>query len=80
MEAWPCSPDFQQMCAQLRELCCARFMAQVCMRRGDLSRGGPVQGLKTPVPERDWLLLVALSAPAQAHPGLPEAGGPGPGR
>lgn len=78
MEARPC---FQELSGiKSRQLCCGGFMAQVCMRRWDVSQGRPAQGMETPAVERDWLLPLALSAPAQAHPGLPGADGPGPGR
>lgn len=72
--------NHEEVLAELRQLCYGGFMARVCMKRGDLSLGMPAQGLETLELERNWLrLLLGLSAPAQAHPGLPGVGGPGPG-
>lgn len=59
---------------------CGDFRAQVCMRRGDWSLWRSALKRLTPAVPTDWLLLLTLSAPAQAHPGLPGAGGPGLGR
>lgn len=56
-----------------------RFMAQVYMTRGDLFPEGPAQEMENPTVQSDFLLL-ALSAPAEAHPGQPEAGELGPGQ
>lgn len=77
LEARPCSPELSGVTS--RQLC-GGLMAQVCMKRGGLSQRVPALELETLAVERDWLLLLALSAPAQAHPGLPGVGGPGPGQ
>lgn len=56
------------------------FTARACTRREDLSLVRPDWGLETLGLEMDWLLppflLLTLSAPAQARPGLPGVGGP----
>ena len=76
-----CQPlDPEEVLAEVRQLCHSGFMVQVCMRRGGVSLGGPAQDHETLEQEWNWLhRLLALSAPAQARPGQPGAGGPGPG-
>lgn len=72
-----CSLDVSQI--KFTQLC-GDFRAQVCMRRGYWSLWRSALKRLTPAVPTDWLLLLTLSAPAQAHPGLLGAGGPGPGR